>query len=180
VIVVRIHSTKTALAEADRLHDEIVQAVKSAMNGPGGFTAVARENIKANDQIVTGQLRRATLGEVESEDNRVLGIVRTEKYGPYVEYGTKPHWAPIQPLLDWVQRRGLGIEYNTARLGRDGKMKATRNKAKTEAAQRSLAYAIQRKIARYGTEAKPFMASAVDAAFKKLLERLRRVFGGEA
>lgn len=180
MIMVRIHSTKTAAMEADKLHEQIVGAVRSAMNGPGGFMATARETIKANDQIVTGQLRRSTGGDVESDGNRVLGIVRTEAYGPYVEYGTRPHWPPFQPILDWVQRRGIGIELNEARLGRDGKLRApTKNKARTERAQRAIAFLIQRKIARRGTSGKPFLKPGIDAAWTKLLARLRDVLGGD-
>lgn len=39
----------------------------------------------------------------------VIGVTGTAlNYAVPVELGTKPHWAPIQPLIDWVQHR-LGI-----------------------------------------------------------------------
>ncbi|MBU0691547.1 HK97 gp10 family phage protein [bacterium] len=38
--------------------------------------------------------------------NSITGAVSTSlPYAPYVEYGSKPHWAPIGPLLLWAQRK---------------------------------------------------------------------------
>jgi hypothetical protein len=53
------------------------------------------------------------------------------------EFGSRPHWAPIKPLLKW-SRRVLGDE--------------------------SAAYAVQKKIAEQGTEAQPFARPGRDAA----------------
>lgn len=63
---------------------------------------------------------------------RVTGGVGTSlSYAAPVELGSKPHWAPIEPLLEWVQRK----------LGKSG-----------EEAE-GIAQAIQYKIAAHGTEA---------------------------
>lgn len=36
----------------------------------------------------------------------VLGVVGSPmRYAESVELGTKPHWAPIQPLIDWVEQK---------------------------------------------------------------------------
>ena len=56
------------------------------------------------------------------------------EYGVDVEYGTDPHVVKLEPLLDW-SRRVLGYE--------------------------DAAYAVANKIAKYGTEAKPFMRPAL-------------------
>lgn len=55
-------------------------------------------------------------------------------YGIYVEFGTRPHWAPIEPLKDWA-RRVLGDE--------------------------DAAYPVQKKIAKKGTPFQPFFRPAV-------------------
>lgn len=39
-------------------------------------------------------------------------------HAAFVEYGCRPHWAPLAPLLAWVKRRGLakkGEAYGVAR-----------------------------------------------------------------
>lgn len=47
--------------------------------------------------------------EPEVLADSVIGVTGTAlNYAVSVELGTRPHWAPIQPLIDWVQHR-LGI-----------------------------------------------------------------------
>jgi len=47
--------------------------------------------------------------EPEVLADSVIGITGTSlSYAQAVELGSRPHWAPIQPLIDWVQHR-LGI-----------------------------------------------------------------------
>jgi hypothetical protein len=58
------------------------------------------------------------------------GVGTALSYAAPVELGSKPHWAPIEPLVDWVERK----------LGKSGK----------EA--EGIARAIQYKIAHEGTE----------------------------
>ena len=60
-------------------------------------------------------------------------LVCGEAYGIHVEFGTSPHYVPIQPLKDW-SKRVLGDE--------------------------SAAYAVRAKIAKYGTDANPFFRPA--------------------
>lgn len=57
-------------------------------------------------------------------------------YGLYVHEGTRPHWPPLEPLLDWVRLKlHGGIE---------------------------MARALQRKIAAVGTKPQAFIPRAVD------------------
>lgn len=55
-------------------------------------------------------------------------------YSEAIEYGTRPFYAPIDPLKGWASRK-LGNE--------------------------NLGYAIQKKIAKYGITAQPFMRPAL-------------------
>ena len=44
--------------------------------------------------------------EPEVLANAVIGVTGTSlNYAQAVELGTKPHWAPIEPLIDWVRHR---------------------------------------------------------------------------
>ncbi|MFZ5530297.1 MAG: HK97 gp10 family phage protein [Pseudomonadota bacterium] len=54
-----------------------------------------------------GALRASISAHVpEVMADNVIGVVGTSlSYAVPVEIGTKPHWAPIQPLLDWVQAK---------------------------------------------------------------------------
>lgn len=68
----------------------------------------------------------------EISGQTVIGVVGSPlNYAEPVELGTKPHWAPIEPLLDWVIHK----------LG------------KTQAEAEGIARSIQLNIAHHGTPA---------------------------
>lgn len=53
-----------------------------------------------------GILRASILPDTVVESNSITGYVSTTlPYAPPVEYGSKPHWAPIGPLMLWAQRK---------------------------------------------------------------------------
>lgn len=59
---------------------------------PVGATGLLRQSISAREPEVNGR--------------QVLGAVGTSiSHAQPVELGTKPHWAPLRPLIDWVQAR---------------------------------------------------------------------------
>lgn len=60
-------------------------------------------------------------------------LISKANYSAAMEDGTRPYWAPIEPLQEWARQK-LGDE--------------------------SIGYAIQAKIAKYGIRAHPFMRPA--------------------
>ena len=50
---------------------------------------------------------------MQSPNIIIADIFQTEPYSPYVEFGTQPHWMPINPLKLWVVRKGFpeGVAY---------------------------------------------------------------------
>lgn len=73
------------------------------------------------------------------------------EYGVYVEFGTKPHYVPITPLIGWAGRVLKGKE---------------------------LAFAVRAKIAKYGTPAQPFFRPALHEVQYKWLPLIKeQVFG---
>jgi cell division septum initiation protein DivIVA len=86
-------------------------------------------------------------------------------YAPVVEYGSRPHWAPIGPLVHWVERKlhvPPGESYGVARR-------------------------IQFAIARRGTQAQEFAQrslsrseSLLERAFSEAADRLARLISGGA
>ena len=72
-------------------------------------------------------------------------------YGIHLEYGTKPHWVPISPLLGWA-----------GRVLKD----------------KGAAYAVRDKISKFGTPAQPFFIPALhEVQFKWLPIFKKQVFG---
>lgn len=73
------------------------------------------------------------------------------EYGVYLEYGTKPHYVPISPLVGWAGRV----------LG-----------------DKNVAFAIRAKISKYGTPAQPFFRPSFhEVQFKWLPIIKTQVFG---
>lgn len=51
-----------------------------------------------------GTLRSSIFSEERIQGDGVLGVVASPPaYAQYVELGTKPHFPPIEPLMDWVR-----------------------------------------------------------------------------
>lgn len=82
-----------------------------------------------------GDLAKSITSEVQQElDGMRLRFGANARHAIFVHDGTKPHWAPIKPLERWTVRK---LRYSFPKAGQ-------------------VARAIQKKIAKKGTKAKPF------------------------
>ncbi|MBN8885908.1 MAG: hypothetical protein J0I77_09330 [Rudaea sp.] len=93
-------------------------------------------------------LAGSVTSEEQALDDAVIGITYSQvDYAVYVELGTKPHFAPIQPLIDWVKGK-MGLLDESAR---------------------SVAFAIRGAIAKRGTKAQPVWQTtfAARAAYRQ-------------
>ena len=160
------------------IHDAMSEAVQQ-------IEAEAKDNLTRNGSVAFGHLRASISSEVRVTADRVEGVVGTSLgsqkvgYAMPVEYGSRPHWAPLQPLIEWVRVKGLAGTYSV-RTGR--RMGSRMSQLAQDTA---LARAIQVKIARYGTKARPFFWPAVDAKraeiqrlFEKAVEQIVKNFPG--
>lgn len=89
------------------------------------------------------------------------------EYGQYVEFGTKPHWAPIEEIARWVEAKlqphviSVGVKFEN---GRALPTRAGTKKLSGDPRQKAimkLAYAIQAKIAKHGTKGQGMIAGAL-------------------
>lgn len=100
---------------------------------------------KENVVVDTGRLRSSITTKVET-DRAIVGS--NVKYAPYVEFGTRPHFPPLSAMQPWARRHGFPA-------GMRG------------------AFLVARKIAKRGTEAKPFLLPAFNksaGAIRRFLE----------
>jgi hypothetical protein len=84
--------------------------------------------------VDTGMLKASIKLEPNTAGSNKYVLSAGVDYALYVEYGTKPHFPPLEPLKKW-SRRVLGDE--------------------------SAAYAVAQKIAKYGTKSQPFFRPAM-------------------
>jgi hypothetical protein len=83
----------------------------------------------------------------EVNDSGLTGEVSVNSaYGAHVEFGTRPHFPPIQPLKDWARRHGLP---------------------------ENVGFLIARKIAERGTPAQPFLFPAAESERNAFLRAVR-------
>lgn len=83
----------------------VVSELKAAMYEAEQY--LERE-VKENTPVgAQGFLRQSVFSETpQLLGDTVLGVVGSPlRYAESVELGTKPHWAPIQPLIDWVEQK---------------------------------------------------------------------------
>lgn len=130
--------------------------------------SLLEREIKENMPVgAHGLLRGSVFHEMRGDPRGVAGIVGSpQQYALPVELGTKPHFPPLAPLQDWVERK-LGVD-------------------KSESKQ--VAFLIARKISRKGTKGQhPFekgmsensrqVISMIEAAIARIAARLEQ---GEA
>jgi len=90
--------------------------------------------------IDLGQLRASIFLHPNSKNSDTYTLEDGVSYGIRMEYGTRAHWVPLEPLIEWARRHG----------GDEG-----------------MGYAIQQKIAKQGVNAHPFFRPAMNEVKEK-------------
>jgi hypothetical protein len=125
---------KTRVTKFHRVDDSpdgaVVDGTKSAMKEAAGAGFQKSQDLVPTD---TSELLMSGIPPYEDERGNIVWAYDAPHTLP-VEYGSRPHWVPIEPLLGWA-RRVLGDE--------------------------SAAYAVRQKIANVGTDPQPFVRPGV-------------------
>jgi HK97 gp10 family phage protein len=108
--------------------------------------ARAKQNISDIPAVDTGRLRSSIKIQGSGISARVGSDVN---YAPSIEFGTRPHFPPLEPIRQWCRRHQLP---------------------------EGIAYVIARKIARNGTPAKPFLFPAFEAERPNFEHEIREAF----
>lgn len=99
------------------------------------FLAVYKQELQNNK--ATGSLAN-TASYMTKFDGRYLTIsLNLQYYWKYVEDGTKPHFPPVEDILQWIKVKPVLPRKNNGKLP----------------TQKQLAYLISRKISKVGTKA---------------------------
>lgn len=108
----------------------------------------AKRNITDAPAVDTGQLRSSVKAEVFS-DGFAQRIGSKVAHAKFVEYGTGPHFPPLDPIREWARRQGLPPE---------------------------AAYPIALAISRRGTPAKPWLWPAFEQERPKFNNLIREAW----
>ncbi len=66
----------------------------------------AMDKLKREKAFDLGQTHDSILAEID-EDKLLAEVGPTAPQGPYIEYGTQPHFPPIDALEGWAKRHGI-------------------------------------------------------------------------
>ena len=103
-----------------------------------GFTVEAEA--KRRSPVDTGRLRASIATDVQPF---MVSIGSNVKYAPFVEFGTRPHFPPLQAMQPWARRHGFPS-------GNAG------------------AFLVAKAIARRGTKPKPFLVPALVNSLRQI------------
>lgn len=96
-----------------------------------------KDHLLNNDRIATGQLIKSVQYKLSFNDTNFVVSLDLESWWKYIEYGTKPHFPPVNAILSWIKAKPV-LPYPN----KNGKL-PTPNQ---------LAYLIGRKISEVGTK----------------------------
>lgn len=163
------------LREEQRRAEKTVRALSGApmLGAIRQGTMLVEATAKKLAKVDTGAWRASITPEVAVFGNVVQGVVGSNlEHAPYADLDTKPHWAPIAPLLEWVHRKrlvvGTGASYDIRTRKRISSVQARLD------AEYAIARAIQRKIARFGTKGDHALERALEEHAPRILRLIVR------
>jgi hypothetical protein len=132
----------SGVPELKRLLDQLALVAPAAARREVDIAALnietrAKQNLTDEGAVDTGALRTSISSEVTTDSAGIYAVtVGTNQTGPFIEFGTSPHFPPLEPIKEWCSRHGLP---------------------------ESAAFPIARKIAAHGTPERPFMFPAAES-----------------
>lgn len=111
------------------------------------FTEEVKNALKNNASNASGALSKSIKGIVKMNGKYLTVSLSMEDYWKYIEYGTKPHFPPVDKIKSWITVKPI-----LPRPLANGKL-PTENQ---------LAFLIGRKISRAGTKPKPFVYNTLE------------------
>lgn len=134
--------TTPTLLQLDNLYDILVELGENVRRG------YVNKLVKNGHPTQENTLASTVTSEVIVKGTTYQVVLNLQDYWKYVEEGTKPHWPPISAIARWIE-----IKPVIPRPDEKGNIPS----------QKSLAFLISRKIARFGTEGTHDLKETKDA-----------------
>ncbi|MFW6087399.1 MAG: hypothetical protein ACODAG_09350 [Myxococcota bacterium] len=132
----------------EKMEKAIVRGLRSAAHRMWGFVVEEIDTAKPYPAVDRGELR-SSVGVTSVPDGADVHV--DAPHAPFLEWGTRPHWPPFEPIYHWVQRKGLAADPDEAE---------------------DVARAVQLKIAMFGTEPRGYMAKAYQRTLDIVMEEI--------
>lgn len=117
---------RAELRGARESSDENDRIVRDMHGGPmldamREATMIVTRDARKNAPVDRGILRASIAPEVRSSGREVIGVVGSnQKHAPMMEFGTKPHWPPLDALRVWARRHGMNVYLVARSIARKG------------------------------------------------------------
>ena len=154
----------------ERKAEETISAGRKGLRAAGmNIIADAKNNLRGNHSVVTGQLR--AMGKVQKVEDDPDAIDAgffaqgsSQGYAYFVEYGRRAGRMPYPPdLVEWVRKKNLKNKALTSAVNIfNAKRRTRQSKYTTGDLLLSAAWALAKHIAKKGTKPHPFFAPAVE------------------
>jgi hypothetical protein len=86
------------------LEGAVVRGLKSSALRLEGLVTEEIDTAKPFPAVDRGELRQS-VGHEFFEDGAEVAV--SAPHAAHIEHGTRPHWPPFQPILEWAQRKGI-------------------------------------------------------------------------
>ena len=116
-----------------------------------------QDNLIRHDRIASGDLLNSIEYQVVFNGVEYEVQLKLQEYWKYIEYGTKPHFPPMDKILEWILVKPV-----LPRPNDNGDLPKPQQ----------LAYLIARKISREGTEGKESLEDALHTINARYKEKL--------
>jgi hypothetical protein len=166
-------STDTVVVNIDlpRFEKAVADAALSEMLAIG---AHVQGEIQRNAPIATGTLGKSFAVLQGAPVDRGMAVTVGSPfwggpvgYGAHMEFGTRPHWAPIEPLITWVREKfryqAMGVKFAGA-SGTGGFVARPSRKGTKKFSDRqivNIAKAVQYAISKRGTKERLYVLQAI-------------------
>lgn len=111
------------------------------------FTEEVKNALQNNGSNASGALSKSIKGIVKMNGKYLTVSLSMEDYWQYIEYGTPPHFPPVDKIKEWIKVKPV-----LPRPLENGKL-PTENQ---------LAFLIGNKIKKFGTKPKPFVYNTME------------------
>lgn len=139
------------LLNFDYLYETLEEYAKEVRN-------LYQDKLIENDRIASGKLLNSVEYRVDFDGSTyVVSLTNLQEYWKYIEYGTKPHFPPVNKILEWIQ-----IKPVIPSPDQNGKIPTPQ----------SLAFLIARKISKVGTQGSNDLQDAIDEVNERYKEKL--------
>ena len=110
------------------------------------FVLKLKETIANNGSNASGKLSKSIKGKVKQNGKFLEVSISLEDYWKYIEYGTRPHFPPVDKIKEWIRVKPI-----LPRPLSNGKLPTNDQ----------LAFLIGRKISKVGTKPQPFLKKSI-------------------